>query len=147
MTLVAEQVLNGLQFGVMIFLLAAGLTLVFGIMGVINLAHGSIYMLGAYVAASTASKGAPFVIAVIAGAAAPARAGSGRELVVSRRLYLRDHLDQVLATFALILIANDGVSAAWGKTPLNMTVPPALAGTVSLGGLTDPTYPLRPSAT
>ncbi len=139
MSLALEQLLNGLQFGVMIFLLAAGLTLVFGIMGVINLAHGSIYMLGAYVAASTASKGAPFVVAVAAGAAAAAFAGLVVELVVIRRLYLRDHLDQVLATFALILIANDGVSIAWGKTPLNMTMPPALAGAVSLGGLM--TYP------
>lgn len=142
MSLALEQLLNGLQFGVMIFLLAAGLTLVFGIMGVINLAHGSIYMLGAYVAASTASKGAPFIVAVAAGAAAAALAGLVVELVVIRRLYVRDHLDQVLATFALILIANDGVSMAWGKTPLNMTMPPALAGAVSLGGLTYPTYRL-----
>src|ERR1700730_12664425 len=132
MSLALEQILNGLQFGVMIFLLAAGLTLVFGIMGVINLAHGSIYMLGAYVAASAA--------------AAAAVAGLVIELVVIRRLYLRDHLDQVLATFALILIANDGVSIAWGKTPLNMTMPPALAGAVSLGGLTYPTYRLLPLA-
>src|ERR1700736_6813866 len=142
MSLVLEQILNGLQFGVMIFLLAAGLTLVFGIMGVINLAHGSIYMLGAYVAASTASKGAPFVVAVAAGAAAAALAGLVVELVVIRRLYLRDHLDQVLATFALILIANDGVSIAWGKTPLNMDVPGALTGAVTFAGLTYPTYRL-----
>ena len=142
MSLALEQLLNGLQFGVMIFLLAAGLTLVFGIMGVINLAHGSIYMVGAYVAASAASKGAPFIIAVAAGAAAAGLAGLVVELVVIRRLYLRDHLDQVLATFALILIANDGVSVAWGKTPVNMTMPPALAGAVSLGALTYPTYRL-----
>ncbi|HEY0381544.1 MAG TPA: branched-chain amino acid ABC transporter permease [Candidatus Elarobacter sp.] len=142
MSLALEQILNGLQFGVMIFLLAAGLTLVFGIMGVINLAHGSIYMVGAYVAASAASKGAPFIIAVAAGAAAAGLAGLVVELVVIRRLYLRDHLDQVLATFALILIANDGVSVAWGKTPVNMTMPPALAGAVSLGALTYPTYRL-----
>jgi branched-chain amino acid transport system permease protein len=141
-SLALEQILNGLQFGVMIFLLAAGLTLVFGIMGVINLAHGSIYMVGAYVAASAASKGAPFIIAVAAGAAAAGLAGLVVELVVIRRLYLRDHLDQVLATFALILIANDGVSVAWGKTPVNMTMPPALAGAVSLGALTYPTYRL-----
>ncbi len=142
MSLALEQILNGLQFGVMIFLLAAGLTLVFGIMGVINLAHGSIYMLGAFVAASAAAKGAPFLVAVAAGAAAAGIAGLVVELVVIRRLYLRDHLDQVLATFALILIANDGVSIAWGKTPVNMTMPPALAGAVSLGGLTYPTYRL-----
>ena len=70
MTLALEQTLNGLQFGVMLFLLAAGLTLVFGIMGVINLAHGSMYMIGAYVAATSAAQGVPFVVAVLTGAAA-----------------------------------------------------------------------------
>ena len=142
MTLALEQVLNGLQFGVMIFLLAAGLTLVFGIMGVINLAHGSLYMLGAFVAASAAERGAPFVLAVLAGAAAAALAGVVMETVVIRRLYRREHLDQVLATFALILIANDGVGIAWGKTPVRMDVPGALAGAVSFAGLTYPTYRL-----
>jgi branched-chain amino acid transport system permease protein len=142
MSLAVEQVLNGLQFGAMIFLIAAGLTLVFGIMGVINLAHGSLYMLGAFVSASAAVHGAPFVLAVLAGAAAAALAGVVMELVVIRRLYARDHLDQVLATFALILIANDGVSMVWGKVPLPVDVPSALAGTVSLGGLVYPTYRL-----
>jgi branched-chain amino acid transport system permease protein len=141
-SLALEQLLNGLQFGVMIFLLAAGLTLVFGIMGVINLAHGSIYMLGAFVAASAAAQGAPFAVAVLAGAAAAALAGIAIELVVIRRLYARHHLDQVLATFALILIANDGVSMVWGKTPLNMAVPAALSQAVTLGGITYPTYRL-----
>src|ERR1700680_561192 len=126
----------------MIFLLAAGLTLVFGIMRVINLAHGSIYMLGAFVAAAGAAHGFPFVLSVSAGAAAAALAGVVVELVVIRRLYARDHLDQVLATFALILIANDGVSIVWGKTPLNMAVPAALSQAVTLGGLTYPTYRL-----
>src|ERR1700736_3974029 len=103
MSLAIEQTLNGLQFGVMIFLIAAGLTLVFGIMGVINLAHGSLYMLGAFVSALAATRGAPFVLAVVAGAAAAGVAGVLMELIVIRRLYRRDHLDQVLATFALIL--------------------------------------------
>jgi len=142
MSLAIEQVLNGLQFGVMIFLLAAGLTLVFGIMGVINLAHGSLYMLGAFVAASASSHGAPFVVAVAAGAGAAALAGVVMELVVIRRLYARDHLDQVLATFALILIANDAVSIAWGKTPVRMDVPAALSGVVTAAGLTYPAYRL-----
>jgi len=141
-SLAIEQVLNGLQFGVMIFLLAAGLTLVFGIMGVINLAHGSLYMLGAFVAASASSHGAAFVLAVGAGAGAAAVAGIVMELVVIRRLYARDHLDQVLATFALILIANDAVSIAWGKTPVRMDVPAALGGAVTVAGLTYPTYRL-----
>src|ERR1700681_3480763 len=126
----------------MIFLLAAGLTLVFVIMGVINLAHGSLYMLGAFVAASAAERGAPFVLAVLAGAVAAALAGVVMELVVIRRLYRREHLDQVLATFALILIANDGVAIAWGKTPMRMDVPGALSGAVTVAGLTYPTYRL-----
>ncbi|MDB5028779.1 MAG: branched-chain amino acid transporter permease [Candidatus Eremiobacteraeota bacterium] len=140
MTLVAEQVLNGLQFGVMIFLLAAGLTLVFGIMGVINLAHGSVYMLGAFAAAAASANGAPFVLAVAAGVAAAAVAGVLIELIVIRRLYARNHLDQVLATFALILIANDGVSIVWGKTPLQMKLPPALETAWHLGPITYPSY-------
>lgn len=142
MTLALEQVLNGLQFGVMIFLLAAGLTLVFGIMRVINLAHGSIYMLGAYVAAASEARGLPFAAAVVAGALGAALAGLVVEVVVIRRLYGRDHLDQVLATFALILIANDGVSIVWGKTPLLMSTPPALGGSLALGPLTYPSYRL-----
>jgi branched-chain amino acid transport system permease protein len=141
-SLALEQILNGLQFGVMIFLIAAGLTLVFGIMGVINLAHGSLYMLGAFVSASAAAHGAPFTIAVLAGAAAAGAAGIIMELVVIRRLYRRDHLDQVLATFALILIANDGVTMIWGKVPLPVDVPSALAGTVTLGGFIYPAYRL-----
>jgi branched-chain amino acid transport system permease protein len=140
MTLAVEQTLNGLQFGVMLFLLAAGLTLVFGIMGVINLAHGSMYMLGAFVAAAAAAHGVPFVLAVLAGAAAAAVAGAVVEAVVVRRLYGRNHLDQVLATFGLILIANDGVSIVWGRTPLQMTMPNALAGSVALGDVTYPVY-------
>jgi branched-chain amino acid transport system permease protein len=140
--LALEQILNGLQFGVMIFLIAAGLTLVFGIMGVINLAHGSLYMLGAFVSASAAAHRAPFVLAILAGAAAAGAAGILMELIVIRRLYRRDHLDQVLATFALILIANEGVSMIWGKVPLPVDVPHALAGTVTLGNFVYPAYRL-----
>ena len=140
MTLAVEQTLNGLQFGVMLFLLAAGLTLVFGIMGVINLAHGSMYMIGAYVGASAAASGVPFVFAVLCGAAAAAIAGALVEAIVVRRLYGRNHLDQVLATFGLILIANDGVSMVWGRTPLNMSVPSALSGSLTFGDVTYPVY-------
>ena len=142
MSLALEQVLNGLQFGAMIFLIAAGLTLVFGIMGVINLAHGSLYMLGAFVSASAAARGVPFAGAVAAGAVAAGLGGIVMELVVIRRLYRRDHLDQVLATFALILIANDAVSMIWGKVPLPVDVPGALQGAVTLGALTYPAYRL-----
>ena len=140
MTLVAEQILNGLQFGVMIFLLAAGLTLVFGIMGVINLAHGSVYMLGAFAAATASAHGMPFAIAIAAGIAVAAAAGLLIELIVIRRVYDRSHLDQVLATFALILIANDGVAIAWGKTPLQMKLPPSLEAPWVFAGIVYPSY-------
>ena len=104
MILLIEQVLNGLQFGVMLFVMAAGLTLVFGVMGLINLAHGSLYMVGAFAAATVAGLTGSFLLALAASLAAAAAAGALVEIVVIRRLYARDHLDQVLATFALILI-------------------------------------------
>jgi len=140
MTLFLEQTLNGVQFGIMIFLLAAGLTLIFGIMGILNLAHGSLYMIGAYAAATAAAHGTPFLAAILVGAVAAAVTGIAIETLVVRRLYGREHLDQVLATFALILIANDGVAMIWGKTPLELTLPPFLAHSVLLGPLTYPAY-------
>jgi branched-chain amino acid transport system permease protein len=106
-TLLAEQLLNGLQFGLMLFLLAAGLTLVFGIMDVLNLAHGSLYMIGAYIAASVAQATGSFWIAVPVAVAATGLIGLALEVTLIRRLYRRDHLSQVLATFAVILIADD----------------------------------------
>lgn len=143
MTLVLEQLLNGLQFGVMLFLLAAGLTLIFGIMGVINLAHGSLYMVGAYAAAFAAAQTGSFLLAVLAGLAAAAIIGMVMEVVVLRRLYARDHLDQVLATFALILIFNQSVTILFGRQPLFVSVPPALNGSVQLlPGLIYPVYRL-----
>jgi branched-chain amino acid transport system permease protein len=143
MTLVLEQLLNGLQFGVMLFLLAAGLTLIFGIMGVINLAHGSLYMVGAYAAAFVAAKTGAFALAVLAGLCAAALAGMAMELLVLRRLYARDHLDQVLATFALIMIFNQGVTILFGRQPLFVPIPPALDGSVQLlPGLSYPVYRL-----
>jgi branched-chain amino acid transport system permease protein len=135
--------LNGLQFGVMLFLLAAGLTLIFGIMGVINLAHGSLYMVGAYAAAFAAAQTGSFLLAVLAGLAAAALVGMVMEVVVLRRLYARDHLDQVLATFALILIFNQSVTILFGRQPLFVSVPPALNGSVQLlPGLIYPVYRL-----
>ena len=98
--LLIEQILNGLQFGVMLFLMAAGLTLVFGVMGLINLAHGSLYMVGAFAAAATAAATGSFLLALVASLTAAAIAGVIVEMTVMRRLYDRDHLDQVLATFA-----------------------------------------------
>lgn len=141
--LLIEQVLNGLQSGVMLFLMAAGLTLIFGVMGLINLAHGSLYMVGAFAAAAVAGATGSFALALVASLAAAAAAGALVELVVIRRLYDRDHLDQVLATFALILIFSEGTRWVFGSFPLYLDVPAALAGPVSLpGGILYPAYRL-----
>lgn len=132
--LLAEQVLNGLQFGVMLFLMAAGLTLIFGVMGLINLAHGSLYMIGAFAAAATAAATGSFFLALIASLAAAALVGGLMELVVIRRLYKRDHLDQVLATFALILIFSEATRWWFGSFPLYLNTPEILSGSVTLPG-------------
>lgn len=135
--------LNGLQFGVMLFLMSAGLTLVFGVMGLINLAHGSLYMIGAFAAAAVAAATGSFVLALIASLAAAALAGALIELTIIRRLYDRDHLDQVLATFALILIFSEGTRWMFGSFPLFLDVPKVLAGPVTLpGGIEYPAYRL-----
>jgi len=131
-TLVLEQVLNGIQLGVMLFLLAAGLTLVFGIMNVINLAHGSLFMVGAYAAALTAAQTGSYLMAALAGLAAAAAIGMVIEFVVLRRLYDRDHLDQVLATFGLILFFNQGMTILVGRQPLFVDIPGFLSGAVEI---------------
>jgi len=130
--LFAQQCLNGLQFGLMLFLLASGLTLVFGIMDLINLAHGSLYMLGAYLAATLSQATGSFLSGVPLALLATAVIGMLLEMAVLRHLYRRDHLSQVLATFALILIANEATRAIWGVQPLNFNVPAALSGSVQL---------------
>ena len=138
-----EQSLNGLQLGVMLFLMAAGLTLVFGVMGLINLAHGSLYMTGAFVTAWTAGTTGSFWVGVVAGVLAAAAMGALVEVGVMRRLYARDHLDQVLATFALILIFSEGARWLFGARPLWLDMPDALAGSVQLpGGAAYPVYRL-----
>lgn len=141
--LIAEQVLNGLQFGIMLFLMAAGLTLIFGVMGLINLAHGSLYMVGAFCAAAVAGATGSFALALIAALAGAAAAGAVVELLVIRRLYDRDHLDQVLATFALILIFSEGTRWLFGSFPLFLNIPEVLSGPVTLpGGIQYPLYRL-----
>lgn len=132
LTLFIEQALNGLQFGVMLFLMAAGLTLIFGVMGLINLAHGALYMVGAFAAAAMAAATGSFLLAMIAALAAAALAGVVIEMTVIRRLYDRDHLDQVLATFALILIFSEGTRWLFGSFPLFLDKPAWLSGTVTL---------------
>jgi branched-chain amino acid transport system permease protein len=131
-TLIAEQLLNGLQFGLMLFLIAAGLTLVFGILDILNVAHGSLYMAGAYVAAQTMQVTGSFVAAVLMAAVITGLVGLVLELVLVRKLVLRDHLAQVLGTFAVILIANDVVKMIWGPAPIMMNMPSALSGPVQL---------------
>ncbi len=141
--LVVEQILNGLQLGVMLFLMSAGLTLVFGIMRVINLAHGSFYMIGAYVAATVTARTGSFLLGLAAALPAAALAGMVVELLILRRLYHRDHLDQVLATFGLIFFFNELTRMIWGRSPLFMDVPSRLSGSVELfGGLQYPVYRL-----
>jgi branched-chain amino acid transport system permease protein len=141
--LLIEQILNGLQFGVMLFLTAAGLTLVFGVMGLINLAHGSLFMVGAFAAAAVAGATGSFVLALAASLAAAAAAGALVEILVIRRLYSRDHLDQVLATFALILIFSEGTRWLFGSFPLYLNIPDYLSGPVTLpGGIQYPLYRL-----
>lgn len=132
MLLFIEQLLNGLQLGVMLFLMSAGLTLVFGIMRVINLAHGSLYMVGAYVAATVMQHTGSFLLGLLAALPAAALVGMIMEVIVLRRLYERDHLDQVLATFGLILFFNELTRIIWGRQPLFMDVPSWLSGTVEI---------------
>jgi len=131
-TLILEQTLNGLQFGLMLFLLAAGLTLVFGIMDLINLAHGSLYMIGAYLVATVVRATGSFAMAVTAAVVGTAAIGVLLEVTVLRRLYARDHLSQVLATFALLLICNEIVRIIFSSQPVMLSMPPALSGPVQL---------------
>ena len=141
--LLIEQILNGLQFGLMLFLISAGLTLIFGVMGIINLAHGSLYMVGAFAAAAGAAATGSFVLGLAAALMAAAIAGVIVEVLVIRRLYDRDHLDQVLATFALILIFSEGTRWVFGSFPLFLDVPSYLSGAVTLpGGIPYPLYRL-----
>ncbi|QUS57816.1 branched-chain amino acid ABC transporter permease [Pseudovibrio brasiliensis] len=138
--LIFEQILNGLQFGLTLFLMAAGLTLVFGVMGLINLAHGSLYMIGAFCCAWITQQTGSFWLGLGGGALGAAAAGALIEMLVIRRLYDRDHLDQVLATFALILIFSEGTRMVFGSMPLYLNIPEALSGTVALPGVE--AYPL-----
>jgi branched-chain amino acid transport system permease protein len=136
-----EQCLNGLQFGLLLFLLAAGLTLVFGIMNLVNLAHGSLYMLGAYFAATFAVWTDSFVLGALLALAATLLVGMAVEVIAMRRLYDRDHLDHVLGTFGLILFFNELVRLVWGPAGRRLALPDWLNTSVPLlPGLQYPTY-------
>ncbi|ETX30274.1 branched-chain amino acid ABC transporter permease [Roseivivax isoporae] len=135
------QLLNGLQLGVLLFLIAAGLTLVFGIMDVINLAHGVLYMVGAYLIATFAAATGSFWWGLLLMLPAAVAVGLALEWVVMRRLYARSHLDQVLATFGLVMMANEVVKIVWGVSPLSVPLPGILSGSVPLmGPLQYPVY-------
>ncbi|QQX87213.1 branched-chain amino acid ABC transporter permease [Cupriavidus necator] len=130
--LLFEQALNGLQFGLMLFLLAAGLTLVFGIMDMINLSHGSLYMIGAYCVATLTEYLGSFWLGLASGILVTACVGVALEFTVLRRLYKRDHLSQVLGTFAIILMANEAVRMIWGPQPVSFSAPAALSGPIEI---------------
>lgn len=131
-SLFIEQSLNGVQLGVQLFLMSAGLTLVFGIMNLINLAHGSLYMAGAFFAAMFVKLTGNFLLAIALAIPCTAIMGVLIELIVLRRFYARGHLDQVLVTFGLILIFNDLVRIVWGVVPVPMPVPALLSGSVEI---------------
>ena len=139
-SLLLVQLLNGLQYGVLLFLLAAGLTLVFGIMSFVNLAHGSLYMLGAYAAALAYGATGSFALAVLAAMGTALALGLLLEVLIVSRLYRRDHLDHVLATFGLVMFFNELVRLVWGPQPMFVQVPEVLAGTVPLFGFNYPAY-------
>src|SRR4051812_24288023 len=141
--LVFEQLLNGLQYGVMLFLMAAGLTLVLGIMNLVNLAHGSLYMVGAYLAVAGMQATGSYVAGVVLGFAGTLVVGMVMEFVALRPLYGRDHLDQVLATFGLILFFNEVIAMIWGRGSVYTSLPVWLQGHVDLfGGSRYPVYRL-----
>jgi branched-chain amino acid transport system permease protein len=139
--LVFEQLLNGIQLGVMLFLLAAGLTLVLGIMNMVNLAHGSLYMVGAYFAITISQWSGSYLLGVAAGLLGTLVVGMVVEVIALRTLYQRDHLDQVLATFGLILFFNELVAILFGRFALFASLPPYLAGHIELfSGIRYPVY-------
>jgi branched-chain amino acid transport system permease protein len=138
-----EQFLNGIQLGALLFLLAAGLTLIFGIMDLVNLAHGSLYMLGAYFAASFAERTESFLLGAVLALAATAVVGVLLEVVAIRRLYGRDHLDHVLGTFGLLLFFNELVRLIWGPAGMTLSLPSEMLNAVEvLPGLFYPLYRL-----
>ncbi|WP_127077320.1 branched-chain amino acid ABC transporter permease [Rhodomicrobium lacus] len=132
MSLVLVQILNGLQYGLLLFLAASGLTLVFGILGVINLAHGSFYMLGAYLAVTLTAQFGDIFVALAVGIPLAFLFGAAIEWLFIRHLYKRDHLQQVLLTFALILVFREVQQTLWGNHPLSIPTPSYLSSSIAL---------------
>lgn len=141
-SLFLEQLLNGIQLGVMLFLMAAGLTLIFGIMNFLNLAHGALYMMGAFFAATLLDWTGSFLLAIPLAIVAAMGLGVALDLGALRPLYERSHFDQVLGTFGLILFFNDLVNLVWGPEPRYMPIPELLSGSVPLFGGGYPVYRL-----
>src|SRR6201991_2907603 len=138
-----EQCLNGVQLGMLLFLVAAGLTLIFGIMDLVNLAHGSLYMLGAYFAATFAAVTDSFVLGAILALIATLVVGMALEVIAIRRLYGRDHLDHVLGTFGLLLFFNEAVRLIWGPAGMTLPLPPQMLTAVQvIPGVYYPLYRL-----
>jgi branched-chain amino acid transport system permease protein len=141
-SLFAAQILNGFQLGVLLFLLSAGLTLVLGIMNFVNLAHGSLFMMGAYFAVAAYGATNSFVLAALAAVLGSLLLGLVLERSILAKLYARDHLYQVLATFGVILVLNEFARVVWGQSPIFLDVPEALSGTITLFSLDYPAYRL-----
>jgi branched-chain amino acid transport system permease protein len=138
-----EQCLNGVQLGMLLFLLAAGLTLIFGIMDLVNLAHGSLYMLGAYFAATFAAVTGSFVAGAMLALAATFVSGVVLEIIAIRPLYGRSHLDHVLGTFGLLIFFNDLVRLIWGPAGMTLSLPREMLSAVQiLPGVYYPLYRL-----
>ena len=138
-----EQCLNGVQLGMLLFLLAAGLTLIFGIMDLVNLAHGSLYMIGAYFAATFAALTDSFVVGAVLALLATLVVGMAVEVIAMRRLYGRDHLDHVLGTFGLLLFFNELVRLIWGPAGMTLPLPSQMLTAVEvLPGVYYPLYRL-----
>jgi branched-chain amino acid transport system permease protein len=140
--LLITQLMNGLQLGLLLFLLASGLTLIFGIMDFINLSHGSFYMIGAYFCGTVVAKTGSFITGVIVGLIGVFVVGALVEWLIARKLYRKDHLDHVLVTFGLILIFDSLVHLLWGASGMAIPLPDVLNGQLSVGSLVLPTYRL-----
>ncbi len=140
--LLITQLMNGLQLGLLLFLLASGLTLIFGIMDFINLSHGSFYMIGAYFCGTVVAKTGSFITGVMVGLIGVFIVGALVEWLIARKLYRQDHLDHVLVTFGLILIFDTLVHLLWGASGMAIPLPDVLNGQLTVGSLVLPTYRL-----
>ena len=140
--LLISQLMNGLQLGLLLFLLASGLTLIFGIMDFINLSHGSFYMIGAYFCGSIVAYTGSFLLGVLIGLVGVFIVGALVEWFIARKLYQQDHLDHVLVTFGLILIFDTLVHLLWGASGMAIPLPEILNGQITLGNIVMPTYRL-----